>query len=126
MVVSRAANSRCWFSLWLSFPRFRGFLFAVFGVATFVCYSSARQILWFDRAIDAAFKSFGVSVSLVSTSHDFFESRRVDLDCFWTFFYDVCNMQTVMPNNSPEPPPMDAMSPPSRLTDWAARLSFCR
>jgi hypothetical protein len=29
-------------------------------------------------------------------------------------------------NNSPEPPPNVAVSPPSRLTDWAARLSFCR
>ena len=27
---------------------------------------------------------------------------------------------------SPEPPPIDAVSPHSRLTDWAARLSFCR
>jgi hypothetical protein len=30
------------------------------------------------------------------------------------------------PNNSPEPPPSDAVSPHSRLTDWVARLSFCR
>ena len=30
------------------------------------------------------------------------------------------------PNNSPEPPPIGAVSPHSRLTDWAARLSFCR
>jgi hypothetical protein len=30
------------------------------------------------------------------------------------------------PNNSPEPPPIDAVSPHSRLTVWAARLSFCR
>jgi hypothetical protein len=32
----------------------------------------------------------------------------------------------LMPNNSPEPPPIDALVPPSRLTDLAARLSFCR
>ena len=29
------------------------------------------------------------------------------------------------PNNSPEPPPIGAMSPHSRLTNMAARLSFC-
>jgi hypothetical protein len=28
------------------------------------------------------------------------------------------------PNNSPEPPPITVSVPPSRLTDWAARLSF--
>ena len=33
---------------------------------------------------------------------------------------------TMWPNNSPEPPPIDAVRPPSRLTGWAARLSFCR
>jgi hypothetical protein len=31
-----------------------------------------------------------------------------------------------MPNNSPEPPPIDALNPHSRLTGLAARLSFCR
>jgi hypothetical protein len=31
-----------------------------------------------------------------------------------------------MPNNSPEPPPIAVSVPPSRLTDWAARLGFCR
>ncbi len=30
------------------------------------------------------------------------------------------------PNNSPEPPPIRAVSPHSRLTVMAARLSFCR
>jgi hypothetical protein len=30
------------------------------------------------------------------------------------------------PNNSPEPPPIDIVSPHSRLTGLAARLSFCR
>jgi hypothetical protein len=30
------------------------------------------------------------------------------------------------PNNSPEPPPIDAVSPHLRLTVLAARLSFCR
>jgi len=30
------------------------------------------------------------------------------------------------PNNSPEPPPITVSVPHSRLTDWAARLSFCR
>jgi len=30
------------------------------------------------------------------------------------------------PNNSPEPPPIGAASPHSRLTVMAARLSFCR
>ena len=30
------------------------------------------------------------------------------------------------PNNSPEPTPIGAVSPHSRLTDVAARLSFCR
>jgi hypothetical protein len=30
------------------------------------------------------------------------------------------------PNNSPEPTPMVTASPPSRLTVWAARLSFGR
>jgi hypothetical protein len=30
------------------------------------------------------------------------------------------------PNNSPEPPPIALLSPRSRLTDWAARLSFFR
>jgi hypothetical protein len=29
-------------------------------------------------------------------------------------------------NHSPEPPPVGAVNPPSRLTDWAARLSFGR
>jgi hypothetical protein len=29
---------------------------------------------------------------------------------------------TGVPNNSPEPPPMGAVSPPSRLTVWTARL----
>jgi hypothetical protein len=29
-------------------------------------------------------------------------------------------------NNSPEPTPIGAVSPHSRLTGWAARLSFCR
>jgi hypothetical protein len=32
----------------------------------------------------------------------------------------------MQPNNSPEPPPINTTSPLSRLTDWAARLSFCR
>jgi hypothetical protein len=32
----------------------------------------------------------------------------------------------MMPNNSPEPPPIGAMSSHSRLTGLAARLSFCR
>jgi hypothetical protein len=32
----------------------------------------------------------------------------------------------MMPNNSPEPPPIMNSVPPSRLTDVAARLSFCR
>jgi hypothetical protein len=31
-----------------------------------------------------------------------------------------------LPNNSPEPTPMMLLVPHSRLTDWAARLSFCR
>jgi hypothetical protein len=31
-----------------------------------------------------------------------------------------------MPNNSPEPTPIVLLVPHSRLTDWAARLSFCR
>jgi uncharacterized RDD family membrane protein YckC len=35
-------------------------------------------------------------------------------------------VKTTPPNNSPEPPPIDAVSPHSRLTDWATRLSFCR
>jgi hypothetical protein len=30
------------------------------------------------------------------------------------------------PKNSPEPPPIADSIPHSRLTDWAARLSFCR
>jgi hypothetical protein len=30
------------------------------------------------------------------------------------------------PNNSPEPTPIALSVPHSRLTDWAARLSFCR
>jgi hypothetical protein len=30
------------------------------------------------------------------------------------------------PNNSPEPPPIVLSVPHSRLTGWAARLSFCR
>jgi hypothetical protein len=33
---------------------------------------------------------------------------------------------TKLANNSPEPPPIDVMSPHSRLTRLAARLSFCR
>jgi hypothetical protein len=33
---------------------------------------------------------------------------------------------TQTPNNSPEPPPIDAASPHSRFTWLAARLSFCR
>jgi hypothetical protein len=31
-----------------------------------------------------------------------------------------------MPNNSPEPKPIAPWIPHSRLTDLAARLSFCR
>jgi hypothetical protein len=34
--------------------------------------------------------------------------------------------QNDTPNNSPEPPPIALFVPLSRLTDWAARLSFCR
>jgi hypothetical protein len=30
----------------------------------------------------------------------------------------------LMPNNLPEPPPIMDSVPHSRLTDWAARLSF--
>jgi hypothetical protein len=30
------------------------------------------------------------------------------------------------PNNSPEPPPIALLVPHSRLTGWAARLSFGR
>jgi hypothetical protein len=30
------------------------------------------------------------------------------------------------PNNLQEPPPINAVSPHSRLTDMAMRLSFCR
>ena len=37
------------------------------------------------------------------------------------------NLQlTATPNNSPEPPPIKLPVPHSRLTDLAARLSFCR
>jgi hypothetical protein len=32
----------------------------------------------------------------------------------------------MMPNNSPEPPPIASSVPHSRLTVMAARLSFCR
>jgi hypothetical protein len=35
-------------------------------------------------------------------------------------------MQSLTPNNSPEPPPIALSVPPSRLTVWAARLCFCR
>jgi hypothetical protein len=31
-----------------------------------------------------------------------------------------------LPNQSPEPTPIALSVPPSRLTDWAARLSFGR
>jgi hypothetical protein len=33
---------------------------------------------------------------------------------------------TLLPNNSPEPPPITLTVPRSRLTVCAARLSFCR
>jgi hypothetical protein len=35
-------------------------------------------------------------------------------------------MTSKPPNNSPEPTPITFSVPHSRLTVWAARLSFCR
>jgi hypothetical protein len=35
-------------------------------------------------------------------------------------------VESTQPNNSPEPPLIACSGPPSRLTDVAARLSFCR
>ena len=45
--------------------------------------------------------------------------------CRWCYFGDMSYL-IHPPNNSPEPPPIDATSPHSRLTDMAARLSFVR
>src|SRR5271154_5502046 len=47
----------------------------------------------------------------------------------WTAAYSDLShyeLESTSPNNSPEPTPIDAASPHSRLTDRAARLSFCR
>jgi len=47
----------------------------------------------------------------------------------WLFCFLVLNgsiMHKQPPNNSPEPPPIADLVPHSRLTLWAARLSFCR
>jgi hypothetical protein len=42
------------------------------------------------------------------------------------FFTSQVEIMISRPNNSPEPPPIGGASPHSRLTELAARLSFCR
>jgi hypothetical protein len=48
------------------------------------------------------------------------------LGCWDGFRYYFQQMINPWPNNSPEPPPIAFLVPLSRLTRWAARLSFCR
>ena len=59
----------------------------------------------------------------------FFSASAVPEPSIFSLF-GICTLflcwRVKRPNNSPEPPPIRAVSPHSRLTDWAARLSFCR
>jgi hypothetical protein len=67
-----------------------------------------------------------VAASIAYSSVRYFVSgaRTFDIQHFEKMIMDGLGFESS--NNSPEPPPNAHLVPHSRLTDLAARLSFCR